>query len=103
MSIYDKCDECGRPYLQGTCCDHSPHPREIATGIGYDGRPLEPTERAVRWSDLTAAARITLVQEALDVLRQLPDQDKAAVLWDAMQRHPETIPSFVHAAGEKPA
>jgi hypothetical protein len=55
----------------------------------------------VRWGDLTDTARIALVQEALDLLGQLPDQDKAAVLWDAMRRQPETIPSFVRAAEDR--
>jgi hypothetical protein len=39
-----------------------------------------------------------LVREALGLLRELLDQDKAAVLWDAMRRQPETIPSFVRTA-----
>lgn len=44
MSIYEECEECGRPYLQGTECSHQPHPRELASGIGYDGKPLVDDE-----------------------------------------------------------
>lgn len=51
-----------------------------------------------QWDELTPDAKLALWHEALDLLARSPNQAVVPRLRDEMERHPETIPSFVRVA-----